>query len=135
VDAAPRAQHLKVLTEVARPFELPAEAEDARRVVSQLAATLERVAQVHTFAKGVGLAAPRIGIDRAAAIVRTPERETLTLLNPRLIDRSPKRDEQYEWCLSFFDVRGMVPRFDTIEVDHQDVDGTSRITSGVEWPV
>jgi Polypeptide deformylase len=53
-----------ILTEVARPFDLPAEAEDARRVVSQLVGTLERVGQVHNFAKGLGLAAPQINIGR-----------------------------------------------------------------------
>ena len=35
----------------------------------------------------------------------------------------PRPDEQYEGCLSFFDVRGMVPRPLAIEVEHQDIDG------------
>ena len=117
-----------VLAEVARPFDLPAEAEDARRVVSQLVGTLERVGQVHNFAKGMGLAAPQINIGRAAAVVRTAEGETVTLLNPRICDESAENDEQYEGCLSFFDVRGMVPRPLAIEVEHQDIDGTTRIT-------
>jgi peptide deformylase len=117
-----------VLAEVARPFDLPAEAEDARRVVSQLVGTLERVGQVHNFAKGMGLAAPQIKIGRAAAVVRTPEGEMVTLLNPRICDESAETDEQYEGCLSFFDVRGMVPRPLAIEVEHQDIDGTTRIT-------
>jgi peptide deformylase len=99
-----------ILTEVARPFDLPLEAEDARRVVSQLVSTLERAGQVHNFVKGIGLAAPQIGIGRAAAVIRTPEGETVTLLNPRISDESADTDEQYEGCLSFFDVRGMVPR-------------------------
>ena len=38
-------------------------------------------------------------------------------------------DEQYEGCLSFFAVRGMVPRPLAIEVEHQDIDGTTRITA------
>jgi peptide deformylase len=118
-----------VLTEVARPFDLPTEAEDARRVVSQLVGTLERVGQAHNFTKGMGLAAPQISIGRAAAVVRTPEGETVTLLNPRICDQSAETDEQYEGCLSFFDVRGMVPRPLAIEVEHQDIDGTTRITS------
>jgi peptide deformylase len=46
-----------------------------------------------------------------------------------VIDQSAKEDEQYDGCLSFFDVRGMVPRPISIEVEHQDVDGTTRITS------
>ena len=118
-----------VLAEAARPFDLPAEAETARRVVSQLASSLERVGQVHNFSKGMGLAAPQIGIGRAAAIVRTPDGETITLLNPRITDESADRDDQYEGCLSFFDVRGMVPRPLAIEVEHQDIDGTVRITT------
>lgn len=118
-----------VLAEVARPFDLPAEAEDARRVVAQLVSTLERVGQVHNFTKGMGLAAPQINIGRAAAVIRTAEGETLTLLNPRISDESAETDEQYEGCLSFFDVRGMVPRPLAIEVEHQDIDGTTRITA------
>lgn len=119
----------RVLTEVARPFELPTEAENARRVVAHLVATLERVGQVHKFAKGMGLAAPQISIGRAAAVVRTTEGQSITLLNPRMVNESPERDEQYEGCLSFFDVRGMVPRPLAIEVEHQDTDGTLRITA------
>jgi peptide deformylase len=118
-----------ILAEAARPFDLPAEAEDARRVVSQLVSSLERVGQAHNFAKGMGLAAPQINIGRAAAVIRTPEGETLTLLNPRITDESAMTDERYEGCLSFFGVRGMVPRPLAIEVEHQDVDGTTRITA------
>jgi peptide deformylase len=117
-----------VLSEVARPFNLPAEAEDARRVVAQLVSTLERVGQVHNFSKGMGLAAPQIRIGRAAAVIRTVDGETVTLLNPRICDESADTDEQYEGCLSFFDVRGMVPRPLAIEVEHQGIDGTTRIT-------
>ena len=116
-----------ILREVARPFDLPAEAEDARRVIAQLASAMERVERVHTFGKGMGIAAPQIGIGRAAALVRTPERETITLINPRVIEEAPG-DEQYEGCLSFFDVRGMVPRPLVLHVEHQDIDGQKRIT-------
>lgn len=117
-----------ILAETARPFDLPAEAEDARRVVAQLVSTLERVRQVHNFAKGIGLAGPQVGIGRAAAVIRTPEGETVTLLNPRIYDQSAETDDRYEGCLSFFGVRGMVPRPLGIEVEHQDIDGTTKIT-------
>jgi peptide deformylase len=118
-----------VLAELARLFDLPAEAEDARRVVARLVSTLERVGQAHNFSKGMGLAAPQIGIGRAAAVVRTSEGETVTLLNPRITDQSAEQDEQYEGCLSFFDVRGAVPRPLAIEVEHQEIDGSTRITT------
>jgi len=80
-------------------------------------------------ARGVGLAAPQIGIDRRVAIVRPPDHgQTLTLINPRIVEESVEIDEQYEGCLSFFDVRGMVPRALVINVEHQDIDGCRHIT-------
>ncbi|MEV4043124.1 peptide deformylase [Streptomyces sp. NPDC049744] len=117
-----------ILTKTARTFDLPAEAEDARRVVAELVSACERAATVHVFGKGMGMAAPQIGIDRAAALVRTPDGESITLFNPRIVEESPETDEQYEGCLSFFDVRGKVPRPLAISVEHQDIDGTERIT-------
>jgi hypothetical protein len=72
-----------ILRRTARPFALPAEAEDARRVVAALTAAAERVEQAHTFGKGMGIAAPQIGIDRAAAIVRTPTAKPSPCSTPR----------------------------------------------------
>ncbi len=118
-----------ILAAEARRFDLPAEAEDARRVVAELVAAMARVSQAHNFSKGMGLAAPQIGIGRAAAVVHTANGDSITLLNPRIIDQSTAADEQYEGCLSFFDVRGMVPRPLVIEVEHQTVDGETRITT------
>jgi peptide deformylase len=77
-------------------------------VIAQLASAMERVEKAHTFGKGMGIAAPQIGIGRAVALVRTPDGETITLINPRVIEEAPG-DEQYEGCLSFFDVRGWCP--------------------------
>lgn len=100
-----------LLTEPARPFDLPAERDEAERVVEELFTAAARIGRVHPFAKGMGLAAPQIGIARAAAIVRPPfEAPAVILLNPRVTGRSDEADEQYEGCLSFFDVRGLVPR-------------------------
>jgi peptide deformylase len=116
------------LRRVARRFDLPAEAEDARRVVTAPNSAAERVSQAHTFGKGMGIAAPQIGIDRAVAIVRTPDCEAITLFNPRIIEFSGEVDEQYEGCLSFFDVRGQVPRSHVIHVEHTAIDGAKKIT-------
>lgn len=116
------------LRALARPFDLPTEAEDARRVVTALNSAAERVAQVHTFGKGMGIAAPQIGIDRAAAIIRTPDGQSMTLFNPSIIEEAGDTDEQYEGCLSFFDVRGQVPRTRIIHVEHTTIDGEKKIT-------
>lgn len=118
-----------VLRRPARPFTLPDEAEDARRVISELHSATQRVAEEHTFGKGMGMAAPQVGIERAAAIVRPPATDdVITLINPRIIETSEDQDEQYEGCLSFFDVRSLVPRPLVIHVEHQDTRGGRRIT-------
>jgi len=117
-----------ILREVAQPFDLPVEAEDARRVVAELHSAIKRADTIHHFAKGMGVAAPQLGIRRAAAVVRTLDGEYIILINPQIISESAETDEQYEGCWSFFDVRGKVPRALSIEVEHQDIDGTRRIT-------
>lgn len=61
-----------VLAESARAFDLPAEREAAEQVIGQLFSAMERIGQVHPFAKGMGLAAPQIAIGRAAAVVQPP---------------------------------------------------------------
>ncbi|MEV4424030.1 peptide deformylase [Streptomyces sp. NPDC049602] len=117
-----------ILTTPARLFSLPDEAEDARRVVAEMNSAADRASGVHNFGKGMGIAAPQIGINRAAAIIRTPEGEAITLFNPRIIEEAGGFDEQYEGCLSFFDVRGMVPRPMSISVEHTGIDGQQHIT-------
>ncbi|MFF5668237.1 peptide deformylase [Streptomyces griseofuscus] len=100
-----------ILAEPARAFDLPAEREEAERLTDELFAAIERIGQVHPFAKGMGIAAPQIGIGRAAAVVQPPgDAPAIILLNPQITDRSGEMDEQYEGCLSFFDVRGLVTR-------------------------
>lgn len=117
-----------ILTCAARPFDLPHEADDARRVIAELQSAMTRIAGVHTFSKGMGIAAPQIGIPRAAAVVCAPDQTLITLLNPTIIEESIDSDTQYEGCLSFFDVRGKVPRPLAIHVEHVDIDGTVQIT-------
>jgi peptide deformylase len=86
---------------------------------------------LHDFSKGVGLAAPQLGLSVAAAVVRPQMRdgEPVVLLNPRVVGESADTDEQYEGCLSFFDHRGLVARPLRIEVEHARLDGTRVITS------
>jgi peptide deformylase len=119
------------LRQAARQFDLPRDGTAAREIVARLVATLDRVEELHTFSKGVGLAAPQIGLPWAAAVVRPADRsaEPVVLLNPRVVDASPETDEQYEGCLSFFDVRGQVSRPLTLHVEHARWDGARVITA------
>ncbi|MDY7090751.1 MAG: peptide deformylase [Actinomycetota bacterium] len=111
----------------ARPFELPHEAAEAHETIARIRTAMDHVARAHPFAKGMGMAAPQIGIDRAATVIRTENREWV-LLNPRVVDRSAERNTLYEGCLSFFDVRGEVERPARVDVEHRRPDGTVEIS-------
>jgi peptide deformylase len=120
-----------MLREQARAFQLPREEGAARDAVARLHEALDRLDQLYVFSKGVGLAAPQIGLADAVAVVRPPDRdaEPVVLLNPRVVGESAEHDEQYEGCLSFFDQRGLVTRPLRIEVEHTRYDGNRVITS------
>ncbi|MFE5584433.1 peptide deformylase [Kitasatospora sp. NPDC056531] len=68
-------QGTPILNHPAEPFDLPTEGTAAQTVVDELFTALDRIGRVHSFAKGMGLAAPQIGIPRAAAIVLLPARD------------------------------------------------------------
>lgn len=118
-----------VLLRQAEPFCLPSEAGEAEAVIAELFAALQRAGEQHVFSKGMGVAAPQIGVSRAAAIVIPPDpgAEPVVMLNPQVISESAETDEQYEGCLSFFDVRGLVPRPLHIEVACTKPDGQKHI--------
>jgi peptide deformylase len=121
-----------MLDRAARWFELPEQTALASDVVSRLLDAVQRVSMLHEFHKGLGLAAPQIGIDWAAAVVEPPEPDDdgpVVLLNPRIVGESVDHDEQYEGCLSFFDVRGLVSRPLLVEVEHEELTGERRVTT------
>jgi peptide deformylase len=119
----------EILRTPARPFDLPRQELVARGVVSRLFAVLDRVGALHPFSKGMGLAAPQLNLGWAAAVVRPsdPDAQPIILLNPRVLETSAESDEQYEGCLSFFDVRGKVSRPLWIEVEGTLPNGTQMI--------
>lgn len=115
------------LQEPSVPFDLPGEAETAQAVGDRLEALLEPLSHVHRFGKGIGLAAPQIGINRAAAVVALPGRKPLVLFNPEIVATSEEHDVQFEGCLSFFDVRGLVERPLRIDVKYINLNGEARL--------
>lgn len=119
----------QVLRSPARPFDLPRQELLARGVVARLFTALDRVGSMHPFSKGMGLAAPQLDLGWAAAVVRPsdPDSQPIILLNPRVLEVAPRSDEQYEGCLSFFDVRGLVSRPLWAEVESFLPDGTAVI--------
>jgi len=69
-------------------------------------------------AKGVGLAAPQVGVSKRAAIVEIEE-NLYELINPVIIKAKGQKNES-EGCLSIPGIRGMVPRALKLEIKAQD---------------
>lgn len=110
-------------------FRLPEESTDATRISGRLHTRLERIAAVHDFTSGLGLSAPQLGLRRAAVAVRTAAGDVTVLVNPRIVAAADETAEEYEGCLSFFSVRGLVRRSVAVEVEHQTIDGTYVVTA------
>ena len=77
-------------------------------------------------AKGVGLAAPQIGISKRLAVIdvtfKENPREKLVLANPEIIHTEGKQ-RQSEGCLSIPDFRENVTRANKVTIRAQDVNG------------
>lgn len=82
--------------------------------------------------KGLGLAAPQIGINKRVIIFGMHQHPVhthlapipfTTLLNPSFEPLSDIMDEEYEGCLSVGQLRGKVPRYKSISYRGYDIEG------------
>lgn len=80
-------------------------------------------------ANGVGIAAPQVAASYRLFIVASrpnlrypnaPVMEPTAMINPRIIDHSTEIVKGWEGCLSVPGIRGLVPRYQTIEVEYTD---------------
>lgn len=103
------------LRERARPVE--AVDDGVRALVADLFDTMRA-------AKGVGLAAPQVGVGQRVAVVDVgDDTSPLVLVNPRLVETSEARETAEEGCLSIPDLYGDVARAQTVVVEALDAAG------------
>jgi peptide deformylase len=74
---------------------------------------------------GAGLAAPQIGAHWRVVVVLNDEGEVIPMVNPEVV-RSQGRILDYEGCLSFPGLWGLVERSATVTVKYLDLDGRPR---------
>ncbi len=74
---------------------------------------------------GIGIAANQIGVDLNLALVRT-EPEPTVLVNPKIIQRSWKKETMEEGCLSIPGVFGTMKRSYSIEVENTTLSGEKK---------
>jgi peptide deformylase len=83
-------------------------------------------------ANGVGIAAPQIAASYRLFIVASrpnaryphaPEMQPTAMINPRIVANSLEVIKDWEGCLSVPGIRGLVPRYQKIEVEYTDRNG------------
>lgn len=118
-----------VLRLVAEPISNPRSPE-IQRLIDQL---INRLRQ----SKGVGIAAPQVGRSLRLLIIAShpnsryphaPKMAPLALINPTVISHSSTVVKDWEGCLSVPGLRGLVPRYETIEVSYSDRQGQPQTT-------
>lgn len=100
--------------------------------VGEFDASLKRVVEAMfarmVASKGVGLAAPQVGISKRILVLNpTGERgpDDLALINPTIVARAGDEDWYDEGCLSFPSIYAEVKRPERCRVTYQDLDGKS----------
>jgi peptide deformylase len=112
LDAEAEARRLAALAQI-RQYPDPAlriranEVEDVDDAVSEL---VERMTRLMQQARGVGLAAPQVGVLRRVVVYQTSEEGPVTVLvNPRLTRSSEEEETADEGCLSLGAASVVVP--------------------------
>ena len=84
---------------------------------------------------GVGIAAPQLGASWQIIIVASrptarypdaPEMAPMVMVNPRFQIVDSRLIKDWEGCLSVPGIRALVPRYRSIQVDYQDLNGQPR---------
>ena len=113
-----------ILRRVAQPVE-----NFADKAIEQLIDSLIATA---ASANGVGIAAPQVSQSYRLFIVasrpnprypKAPLMEPKAMINPRIVAYSPEIAKDWEGCLSIPGIRGLVPRYQAIEVEYTNRNG------------
>jgi peptide deformylase len=113
-----------ILRQQAQPIN-DAQDEQIQKLIDDL---IETVAQ----ANGVGVAAPQVAQSHRLFIVASrpnarypnaPEMEPTAMLNPKIIAHSSEVVKDWEGCLSIPGIRGIVPRYQAVEVEYTTLKG------------
>jgi len=98
----------------------------------QIQKLIEDLLRTVADSNGVGIAAPQIAEQKRLFIVASrpnprypnaPEMEPTAMINPKITAHSNEIAKSWEGCLSIPGIRGLVPRYQAIEVEYIDGDG------------
>jgi peptide deformylase len=96
-----------------------------QKLIDDLIATVQQ-------ANGVGIAAPQVANSDRLFIVASrpnprypnaPEMEPTAMINPKILAYSTEVVKGWEGCLSIPGIRGLVPRYQAVEIEYSDRNG------------
>jgi peptide deformylase len=102
---------------------------------SEIPQLFDRLVSLLRVLNGAGLAAPQMGVARAAIVVEVrktdvfpdrPESPLMQMVNPTIGRSSEEEDPGWEGCFSLPGLMGIVDRPRSIEVSYREPDGTPR---------
>jgi len=95
--------------------------------ITQLQGFIEAMIATMKKAQGVGIAANQVGVGvRVFIVAPTPNRRyptapslpPIAMINPKLIAHSKEMLSDWEGCLSIPGIRGIVPRYQWVEIEY-----------------
>lgn len=99
-------------------------AKEVKQLDRRIARLVKRMFSMMYEWKGIGLAAPQIGLSRQMLVLDTQEKqEKIALINPRIVSYSNETVEMKEGCLSIPEVEAEIERPCSIEVCGLDPNG------------
>ncbi len=123
-----------ILRQIAEPI-----TEISQPEIQQL---IDQMLELTFLSKGMGLAAPQIGRSLQILIIAShpnvrypyaPQMSPTALINPQIISHSQTEVKGWEGCLSVPGLRGMIPRFEMVEVSYSDRQGRSQQQSFTDF--
>jgi peptide deformylase len=98
----------------------------------QIQALIDQLLVTVKQSNGVGIAAPQVAQSFQLMIVASrpnpryptaPEMEPTPMINPQILSHSTEMVKGWEGCLSIPGIRGLVPRYQAIEIEYCDRNG------------
>ncbi|HEY3314011.1 MAG TPA: peptide deformylase, partial [Bacillota bacterium] len=103
-------------------------AKPVRRVNAAVRKVLDQMSETLYAAKGIGLAAPQIGLDKAMVVIDVGD-GLIELVNPRIV-QAEGTATAVEGCLSLPGMSGEVPRAEKVKVEALDGSGHRKWIEG-----
>ncbi|MFH1582543.1 MAG: peptide deformylase [bacterium] len=96
--------------------------EEVKEITPEIRKLIEEMVLVLEKDKGVGLAAPQVGVSKRIIVFETGEGVTV-LINPQIVKKGKKQFMDMEGCLSFPNIWVKIKRPERIEIEAQDLLG------------